>query len=80
MSGSTSYLFYAIDKPLTWSQQAAVAQLSRRAFPTERRVDFLYHVDGYDIPGGYEKLMALYYDVMVRQDYEQWTRLNVNAI
>lgn len=73
VSGSTSYLFYAIDKPLTRSQQAAVAKLSRRASPTGRRVDFVYHVDGYDIPGGYEQLMALYYDVMVRQDYEQWT-------
>lgn len=73
MSGSISYLFYAIDKPLKKSQQAAVAKLSRRAFPTGRRVEFVYHVDGYDIPGGYEKLMALYYDVMVRQDYEQWT-------
>jgi hypothetical protein len=30
-------------------------------------------VDGYDIPGGWEKLMRSYYDVMYREDYGWWT-------
>ena len=53
---STSYEFMAVDKPLGKKEQSAVASLSRR-------MSFIYHVDGYDIPGGWEKLMEKYYDV-----------------
>lgn len=70
---STSYVFYAIDRPLTRQQQAKVASLSRRCHPTHRKVEFIYNVDGYDIPGGWEALMVNYYDVMVRQDYDWYT-------
>jgi hypothetical protein len=73
MSGNITYIFYAIDKPLSHAQRAEVRGLSRRAEPTARRVDFWYTVDGYDLPGTYESLMAKYYDIMVRQDYELWT-------
>ena len=73
MSGSITYIFYAIDKPLSLAQRAEVRGLSRRAEPTARRVDFWYTVDGYDLPATYESLMAKYYDIMVRQDYELWT-------
>ncbi len=73
MSGSISYVFYAIDKPISHSERAAVASLSRRASPTARRADFWYNVDGYDLPVAYESLMAQYYDLVIRQDYEQWT-------
>jgi hypothetical protein len=73
MSGTVSYLFYAIDKPLTAAQRAQVAKLSRRVQPTARSAEFSYQVEGYDIPGGYEPLMAKYYDVVVRQDYDLWT-------
>jgi hypothetical protein len=73
MSGSTTYIFYAIDKPLSHAQRDEVRGLSRRAEPTARRVDFWYTVDGYDLPATYESLMAKYYDIMVRQDYELWT-------
>lgn len=54
-------------------QRAKVASLSRRCNPTSRKVNFIYHAEGYDIPGGWEALMANYYDVMVRQDYEWYT-------
>lgn len=70
---STSYEFLAVDKPLGKKEKAEVASLSRRADPTSRRVSFTYHVDGYDIPGGWEKLMEKYYDVMYREDYGWWT-------
>jgi hypothetical protein len=73
MSGSIAYVFYAIDKPLSRAERAAVASLSRRVNPTGRRADFWYDVDGYDLPVAYESLLAQYYDIVVRQDYEQWT-------
>lgn len=73
MSGSVSYVFYAIANPLSAGERAQVATLSRRANPTARRADFWYDVDGYDLPVPYETLLAKYYDIVVRQDYEQWT-------
>jgi len=75
MSGDITYVFYAIDKPLSRAQRAEVQTLSRRVNPTGRRAHFSYHVDSYDIPGGYAALMAKSYDVTARrgQDYEQRT-------
>jgi hypothetical protein len=70
---STSYEFLAMDRPLGKKEKAAVASLSRRANPTSRRVSFIYHVDGYDIPGGWMNLLEKYYDVMYREDYDWWT-------
>ena len=70
---STSYEFLAVDKPLGKKEKSAVASLSSRADPTSRRVSFVYHVDGYDIPGGWEKLMEKYYDVMYTESYDWWT-------
>jgi len=73
MSGAITYTFFAIDKPLTPAQRDQVRRLSRRVQPTARRADFHYNVEGYDIPGGYKKLLASYYDVMARDDYGQFT-------
>ena len=70
---STSYQFLAVDKPLDEKARRAVASLSRRATPTRRRVSFIYHADGYDLPGGWEKLMRQYYDVMYSESYDWWT-------
>ncbi|NLB42332.1 MAG: hypothetical protein GX815_08740 [Clostridiales bacterium] len=70
---STSYEFLAVDKVLNKKEKVEVAALSRRARPTSRRVSFVYHVDGYDIPSGWEELMDKYYDVMYREDYDWWT-------
>ena len=70
---STSYEFLAVDKPLSKNDRLEVSRLSSRVNPTARRAKFVYHVDGYDIPGGWEKLMAQYYDVMYREDYDWWT-------
>jgi len=70
---STSYEFLAMDKPLSKKERSDVSRLSSRANPTARRVNFTYNVDGYDIPGGWEKLMAKYYDVMYREEYSWWT-------
>ncbi len=70
---STSYEFLAVDKALGKEERAKVASLSSRAAPTSRRVSFVYNVDGYDIPGGWQKLMEEYYDVMYEESYDWWT-------
>lgn len=70
---STSYEFLAIDKPLGPAECKAVAKLSSRASPTKRTVSFIYHAEGYDIPGGWEPLMKKYYDVMYSESYDWWT-------
>ena len=49
---STSYEFLALDKPLGQKARRGVSALSSRATPTQRRVSFIYHAEGYDIPGG----------------------------
>jgi hypothetical protein len=54
-------------------ERSEISGLSSRVSPTARRAHFIYHVDGYDIPGGWEKLMAQYYDVMYREEYDWWT-------
>ncbi len=70
---STSYEFLAVDKPLGAKARAAVAGLSSRARPTKRRVSFIYHAEGYDIPGGWEPLLFKHYDVMYSESYDWWT-------
>lgn len=70
---STSYEFLAVDKPLSDEDRGDVASLSSRAAPTRRRVSFIYHAEGYDLPGGYEPLLERYYDVMYSESYDWWT-------
>lgn len=70
---STSYEFYAVDKPLEKAQRQAVAKLSSRANPSQRKVSFIYHGDWNDLPGGWEPLMKKYYDVMYSESYDWWT-------
>jgi len=70
---STSYEFLAVDKPLTKKDRAEVSSQSSRVNPTSRRANFIYNIDGYDIPCGWEELMARYYDVMYREEYGWWT-------
>jgi hypothetical protein len=69
---STSYEFLAVDRPLNKEAKKKVAALSSRANPTARRVNFVYNVDGYDLPGGWERLMQEYYDVMYSESYDWW--------
>lgn len=71
---STSYEFAAIDKPLDRDARSNVSSLSSRANPTKRTVGFVYNVEGYDIPGGWEALMRDHYDVMYSNDYD-WITL-----
>ncbi len=69
---STSYEFLALDRPLDKEARVSVSSLSSRANPTRRRVSFIYHADGYDIPGGWRPLMKDYYDVMYSESYDWW--------
>ncbi len=68
---STSYEFLALDRPLDKVAKTAVSSLSSRANPTRRRVSFIYHAEGYDIPG-WLPLMRDYYDVMYSESYDWW--------
>ena len=70
---STSYEFLAVDKPLDARARADVSRLSSRVRPTTRKASFVYHADGYDIPGGWAALMAKHYDVMYSESYDWWT-------
>lgn len=70
---STSYEFYAVEKPLTKSQRERVGRLSSRATPTRQCVSFIYHGDWSDLPGGWEPLVEKYYDVMYSESYDWWT-------
>lgn len=70
---STSYEFFALDKPLSRSEREKVASLSSRARPSRRRVSFIYHGDWSDLPGGWRPLMEKYYDVMYSESYDWWT-------
>jgi hypothetical protein len=55
---SSSYEFLAVDKPLTKSGIAAVSRFTDIA-PTPRRATM-----SHDFPGGWEKLITDYYDIM----------------
>lgn len=70
---STSYEFFAIDKPLKKSEREEVSLLSSRARPTKRGVSFIYHGEWSDLPGGWNPLMEKYYDVMHSESYDWWT-------
>jgi hypothetical protein len=70
---STSYEFMAVDKKLDTKARSAVSRLSSRVRPTTRRASFVYHGDWSDLPGGYDALMAKYYDVMYSESYDWWT-------
>lgn len=70
---STSYEFFAIEKPLSRSEREKVASLSSRARPSRRRVSFVYHGEWSDFPDGWEPLMEKYYDVMYSESYDWWT-------
>jgi hypothetical protein len=70
---STSYEFFAIDKPLTAFERKQVSGLSSRARPTKRRVSFIYNGDWSDLPGGWQPLMKNYYDIMYSESYDWWT-------
>jgi hypothetical protein len=70
---STSYEFYAIDKPLDKAARTAVKRLSSRVRPTKNRASFIYHGDFSDLPGGWEPLVEKYYDVMYSESYDWWT-------
>ncbi|MFQ5722534.1 MAG: hypothetical protein ACE5GI_08580 [Candidatus Aminicenantales bacterium] len=70
---STSYEFFALDKPLSRSEREKVASLSSRARPSKRRVSFIYHGEWSNLPGGWEPLMEKYYDAMYSESYDWWT-------
>lgn len=69
---STSYEFLAADQPLDQAAREEVSSLSSRVQPSRRRSSFIYHAEGYDIPGGWKPLMKEHYDVMYSESYGWW--------
>mgnify|MGYP001814456505 CR=1 FL=1 len=63
MSEYQYYEFQAIDRPLTESEQQAVAQLSSRVYTHPRRAVFTYSLS--DFPARAEEILANYYDAML---------------
>jgi hypothetical protein len=70
---STSYQFLAVDKTLGKKEKEEVAALPVSAAPSARRARFIFPGEEGDIPGGWLDLMASYYDVMYREEYDWWT-------
>ena len=70
---STSYEFLAAEEPLDEEARKEVGSLSSRTNPSRRRASFIYHQEGYGIPGGWKDLIKNYYDVMYSESYGWWT-------
>lgn len=57
------YEFWAVDKPLTESQQSKISDLSSRAYVTSREASFMYNYS--DFRGDPFKLVSQYFDLML---------------
>jgi hypothetical protein len=63
MSEYQYYEFHAIDRPLAYEEQQAVAKLSSRVDPHPRRAVFTYSWS--DLPADPRRILARYYDAML---------------
>ena len=70
---SSSYLFYAVDRPVSAEGRAVARRYSSRAEVHDRTVR--YHKWGESSPNleAYEALLGAHYDVMVSESYDWWT-------
>jgi len=70
---SSSYLFYAADKPVSPEGQKLAHQYSSRAEVDQRSVKYVKWGGGDLAFGAHEKLLGKHYDVMVSESYDWWT-------
>jgi hypothetical protein len=70
---SSSYLFYAVDRPVSAAGQQVAHRFSSRAEVDEHSV--FYHKWGdYELAGeAYKALLGEHYDVMASESYDWWT-------
>ena len=70
---SSSYLFYAADKPVSEQGRRIAHKYSSRANVDKRSVQYQKWGDRSLSSSAYKALMAEYYDVMVSESYDWWT-------
>jgi hypothetical protein len=70
---SSSYLFYAVDKPVGKAGQAVAHRYSSRAEVDSRTARYLKWGESELAYGAYKALLAEHYDVMASESYSWWT-------
>ena len=70
---SSSYLFYAVDRPVSAEGQAIAHRYSSRAEVEDRTVRYHKWGDSSLDSRAYEALLGAHYDVMVSESYDWWT-------
>jgi hypothetical protein len=70
---SSSYLFYAVDRPVSAKGQQVAHRFSSRAEVDEHTARYLKWGDSELSSSAYEALLAEHYDVMASESYDMWT-------
>jgi hypothetical protein len=70
---SSSYLFYAVDHPVSKEGQAIAHRFSSRAEVDEHSARYLKWGDSSLSSSAYEALLNEHYDVMAEESYDRWT-------
>jgi hypothetical protein len=70
---SSSYLFYAVDRPVSAAGQAVARRYSSRAEVDDHTARYLKWGDSSLSIQAYEALLGAHYDVMVSESYDWWT-------
>jgi len=72
---SSSYLFYAVDRPVSAAGQAIANRFSSRAEVDKRYARYLKWGESSLSSTAYEALMNEHYDVMAEESYGWWTMM-----
>ncbi len=72
---SSSYLFYAVDRPVSAAGQAIANRFSSRAEVDKRSARYLKWGESSLSSTAYEALMNEHYDVMAEESYGWWTMM-----
>jgi hypothetical protein len=70
---SSSYLFYAVDRPVSAAGQAVAHRFSSRADVDEQHARYLKWGDSSLSTGAFPALLGEHYDVMASESYDAWT-------
>jgi hypothetical protein len=70
---SSSYLFYAVDHPVSAEGRAVARRYSSRAEVYDRTVRYQKWGDSELNSQAYQALLGAHYDVMVSESYDWWT-------
>jgi hypothetical protein len=70
---SSSYLFYAVDRPVSAAGQAIAHKYSSRAEVDERYARYIKWGESSLAMGAFEALLDEHYDLMAEESYSWWT-------